>query len=97
VWEAFRQSGLILPFGSYYHVLYELGLNKLVVDLSRGWVMSRDSDPLDGWDKRNILLSGSAYQVPKNDLFGSPFFHVRSQNSKFLRKLEKCQVCFNLS
>ncbi|MCO5555960.1 hypothetical protein L7F22_009504 [Adiantum nelumboides] len=82
----FGQTGLLLPFGSQVLAAHHDKANQFLFSPALGWTLGDGADPLDGWDSKEIKMTGISYGVPVNDLYGCLFFHVRAKLQLFLHK-----------
>lgn len=51
-------------------------------------------NPLESWDLREVLATDAG--VPRNDLYGKLFFHVRGLFEKFIVRLQSLKVDFDI-
>jgi hypothetical protein len=93
--DNFRRYGLLLPFGALNAHLNVA--NRLIMDPDFGWTMTDSSDPLSGWDLKQVASTGKKYKVPPQDHYGALFFHIRDRLELFVKKLEKLTIEFHLT
>ncbi|MCO5557105.1 hypothetical protein L7F22_010661 [Adiantum nelumboides] len=94
-WKEFCKWGLLLPFGTY-NAHHDVP-NKFLCHPSSGWLPHADANPLSGWDLMCMLATGSQKGLPKADIFGSFYFHVRDKLFTFLQRVQTCAIHFKRS
>ncbi|CAG8592488.1 7809_t:CDS:1 [Dentiscutata erythropus] len=90
--DNFRHHGILLPYGVMN--AHHNTPNRFIIDRMFGWTMADSSDPLSGWDIFNIaqVKCGTA----KEDIYGKLFFYLREQFEKFVDRLQKLTINFDL-
>ncbi|KXN86714.1 hypothetical protein AN958_09705 [Leucoagaricus sp. SymC.cos] len=53
-----------------------------------------DMNPLQGWDITSVQKSGTHHGLEASDIFGCLFFHIKSELTKFARRLK--YLCVNI-
>ncbi|CAG8802856.1 6487_t:CDS:1, partial [Racocetra fulgida] len=90
--DNFRHHGILLPFGALdaHHNVP----NRFIIDRMFGWTMADSSDPLSGWNMFDVtkIKHGTA----NDDLYGKLFFYLRQQLEKFIDRLQKLSINFDL-
>ena len=52
---------------------------------------------MNGWPTEDILKSGRAHGVPKNDVYGAVYHHVRDVVHRFCERLQKLDISFEMN
>ncbi|KAJ3309511.1 hypothetical protein HDU76_003587 [Blyttiomyces sp. JEL0837] len=94
-WDYHNHHGVLLPLGTDLE-LFTRG-NPFLFDPIHGFTAPRGLDKLWGWNFNKVKASGERYGVPKNDIYGAMFFHVREQMKTFVDKLRKHKIEFHMS
>ncbi|KAK6202237.1 hypothetical protein LQW54_008950 [Pestalotiopsis sp. IQ-011] len=79
----YHHERVVLPFGSPRNGKCTLGLSEYA-----------RINPLESWDLREVLATDAG--VPRNDLYGKLFFHVRGLFEKFIVRLQSLKVDFEI-
>ncbi|RIB02514.1 hypothetical protein C2G38_872121 [Gigaspora rosea] len=90
--DNFRHHGILLPYGAMD--AHHNSPNRFIIDRMFGWTMADSSDPLSGWDIFNIAKV--KYGTAKEDFYGKLFFYLREQFEKFIDRLQKLTINFDL-
>ncbi|KAK0482797.1 hypothetical protein IW261DRAFT_1469714 [Armillaria novae-zelandiae] len=89
--DAWRRSGMLLPFGTINDCM----------SVPNRWLFSPVGDlllndgssgPLDGWDYDEAIKAGRAHGTTDDDLMGGLFFYVKSQLVEFSERLRRFKV-----
>lgn len=92
--QRMRETGVLLPFGT---LLDDFSCpNPTLFDTKTGsWLLNHSSDPMSSWPLDEVIVSGLYHGVPKEDLYGHLYFHVRDQCELFCYNLAKTIVDFH--
>ncbi|KAL7628839.1 hypothetical protein AAE478_000354 [Parahypoxylon ruwenzoriense] len=90
--QKFREDGVLLPFGGPRDI-YTIP-NPTLFRNPRIWPMKDDSDPLDGWDRSEILSISSG--AATNDVYGKFFLMLRGILFRFHSCLKNSEIAFKL-
>ncbi|KAF2644956.1 hypothetical protein P280DRAFT_504434 [Massarina eburnea CBS 473.64] len=87
----FREDGLLLPFG---HPRSEFNSpNPTLFQTPNHWPMDDKADPLDGWSIGGVNKMSTSATL---DMYGKLFSYLRDEFSKFLDRLSKVKIDFQL-
>ncbi|KAI5060007.1 hypothetical protein GOP47_0024427 [Adiantum capillus-veneris] len=82
-----RPSTGLSPFGVQPFAAYHKKTNQFLFSPNLfGWTLGDGAEPLDGWDSKQVKMTGLSFGVPVNDLYGCLFFHLRAKLKSFLDK-----------
>ncbi|MCO5547822.1 hypothetical protein L7F22_001274 [Adiantum nelumboides] len=90
----FRQTGLLLPFGSH-STQHHRKANRFLLkpgSVICCWAMDGRDDPLYGWDMTQVLATGLRKGVPAMDIYGCLFFHLRSKLQTFVARWQSGKI-----
>ncbi|KAJ3324168.1 hypothetical protein HDU76_013486 [Blyttiomyces sp. JEL0837] len=94
-WIEGRQTGILLAFGSPN--LQHHYVNPFLFHTDCGFIMTQSSEKLKSWSYSRMMASAKEAYVPKHDLMGAMFCHVRQQLIKFVNIVQKRKVKFYLT
>ncbi|PBK94164.1 hypothetical protein ARMGADRAFT_965842 [Armillaria gallica] len=92
--DAWRRSGMLLPFGA---------INDHV-SIPNRWLFSPVGDlllndaccPLDGWNYDEVVKAGREHGTTDDDLMGGLFFYVKAQLVEFSERLRRFKIHIHL-
>ncbi|KAF7552086.1 hypothetical protein G7046_g7521 [Stylonectria norvegica] len=90
--ERFRTVGLLLPFGHSRHG-FEIP-NPTIFQSGDTWPMQDSADPLDGWNRVDILATPSG--PAKADVTGKLYYYLRGILASFRNRSQELDVTFRL-
>ncbi|KAH7164939.1 hypothetical protein DER46DRAFT_684869 [Fusarium sp. MPI-SDFR-AT-0072] len=90
--QRFRQDGLLLPFGAWRSEHCEP--NPTFFQSVDSWPMSDSADPLMGWSLHEV--DKTPIGLATSDIYGKLFYYVRSTLEKFMVRMTKSAIAFQL-
>ncbi|KAK0490418.1 hypothetical protein IW261DRAFT_1432010 [Armillaria novae-zelandiae] len=88
--DAWRRSGLLLPFGARTdHMCVP---NAWLFSNQGDLLLIDSSNPLVGWDYTEVVKAGKAHGTTEDDLMGSMFFYVKDQLVEFSKRLRRFKI-----
>ncbi|KAH7224169.1 hypothetical protein BKA60DRAFT_594076 [Fusarium oxysporum] len=90
--QRFRQDGLLLPFGARRSEHCEP--NPTFFQSLDSWSMPDCVDPLCGWSLHEV--DKTPIGLATSDIYGKPFYYVRSMLEKFMDRMSKSTIAFQL-
>ncbi|KAH7480252.1 hypothetical protein FOMA001_g8824 [Fusarium oxysporum f. sp. matthiolae] len=90
--QRFRQDGLLLPFGARRSEHCEP--NPTYFQSVDSWPMSDSADPLLGWSLHEV--DKTPMGLATSDIYGKLFYYVRSTLEKFMVRMSKSAIAFQL-
>ncbi|KAG7446102.1 uncharacterized protein BT62DRAFT_895493 [Guyanagaster necrorhizus] len=88
--DAWRRSGILLPFGAMKDHMYVP--NRWLFSRQGNLLLYDSSSPLKGWDYNEVVKAGRAHGTTDDDLMGGMFFYVKDQLVEFSKRLRKFKV-----
>uniref|UniRef100_A0A0W0FAF2 DUF4470 domain-containing protein n=1 Tax=Moniliophthora roreri TaxID=221103 RepID=A0A0W0FAF2_MONRR len=92
--QAWRQFGLLMPFGAPNPHLNRPNPS-LVTPSGQLWLYD-SAIPLAGWDIYDVLKAGREHGTTEEDIIGCLHYHVKDQLTTFSRRLRKFSISFSM-
>ncbi|PBK65733.1 hypothetical protein ARMSODRAFT_1022167 [Armillaria solidipes] len=88
--DAWRRSGLLLPFGAMKdHMCVP---NAWLFSGQGDLLLNDSSNPLEGWDYTEVVKAGKEHGTTADDLMGGMFFYVKDQLVEFSKRLRRFKI-----